>query len=904
MSKKKKTSAKQTKPNLQKPSAKPAKVAAASKKGTPKTSADLDVSSKSVQMQPEQAKGKKLDQGAAKSSRPESSKAKTESSAKLAPSSSKPQQSSPKQAAPKTAPDQPKQQKREAGQQPVELKKQEKAKPSPVGQKAGKGGKKKAVRQSAESSSPRIETAVAEVDQNELVSASASISEESFPPEAKRKVPKTLIEEESEFSPDRQGSEGDSTSALQPTSVAPGPTPANVPSSADAPRKVAKTVLEVNIGGLKEAAAKATGLENKTPAPPPAERKVAKTLMDVSTDGLRDAVEASSRAIEDEIAAAIRESDASSEGHRDAVEVSARAIEDEIAAAIREPEAEAGADQTQASEPASTDQVVAHAAKHPDVKQADRKIAKTMLDFRTDELFELANSDIDTLVEEDVLQSPSTQAAPPASTIPEPTAALPRKVAKTMLELDVPDVNAIVEAAQAAGQEPAAQAPSVQSTAEQSTAEQAPVAQARHSPYDEVSMEDLNEFAQALREDKPMSARAERLRKTMLGIRKHGLASSVSMPGVEMTGETKHQEMGAQDAPVRVSRSLHPLDNFSFDNLCPADDDTKADSPGDSQPDAHDVAQVESQSDAQAESVSPGTVELDHDPHEAPAAGEFKGVSTVWPHEKQQRDELPQQQDEARTGTAKPERFVPKTMLDMDFLKESLSASVVRAEEKLAESIALKASAPPKQTLTGDDYKLAHPNCPFVWGDDSGKERVKYCTQCSAQVYNFTGFDMAEAQALIFKRENRENAPLYKREDGKFMTSDCPIAVKKQKDRTMLIGGAALALILLVVMVVASFLAPQPPPPTAPTTVESKSKKTPATGDKALTEEAPSTTTGVPTKGSSGAYHYIRGKGVVKNEPIIVQPQPQQPDDTTVPGTTSGYDEGGQFWQYTDKGNN
>ncbi len=146
----------------------------------------------------------------------------------------------------------------------------------------------------------------------------------------------------------------------------------------------------------------------------------------------------------------------------------------------------------------------------------------------------------------------------------------------------------------------------------------------------------------------------------------------------------------------------------------------------------------------------------------------------------------------------------------MDFLKESLSVSVSRAEEKLAESIAQKASEPPKQVLTSDDYKLAKPKCPFVWADgDMTKDRVRYCTECSSQVYNFAGFDMAEAQSLIFKRENRENAPLYKREDGKFMTNDCPIAVKKStRTRPCSLAVPALALILLVVMMVASFLSP------------------------------------------------------------------------------------------------
>ncbi|MCC7532151.1 MAG: hypothetical protein IT342_26850 [Candidatus Melainabacteria bacterium] len=891
MSKKKKTSAKQTKPNLQKPPAKPAKEAAVQKQSAPETSVELDVPLKSVQAQTQPAKGKKLDQSASRPSKAESSKAKAESSAKPEPSSSSRGQSSAKQTAPKSAQSQAKQQKKDSVQQPPEPKKKEEAKPAAKSQKGGKGAKKKdkAPRQSVETVLPPVEPSVSEATPiPESASASA--------PEAKRRVPKTLIDEETDFSPGRQGAEGDSTTAAQPASAA----SADAPAPTDAPRRVAKTILEVNIGGLKEAAAKATGIENKAQAPPPQQREVAKTLMDASTDGLRDTVEASSRAIEDEIAAAIRESDASAEGLADAVEALSRAKEDEIAAAIRESQAEAvaqiepTASPSPASEPTDAEQMVANAAKHPEVKQADRKIAKTMLDFRADELFELANSDFDTLVEEAEPQNPSTPAAPPASPAPEPAAVQPRRVAKTMLELDVPDVNAIVEAAQSTAVESLAQEPVAQE----------PVAQERRSTYDEVSMDDLNEFAQALREDKPMSARAERLRKTMLGIRKHGLASSASLPGVKTTGETQQPQIAAQDTPVRVSRSLHPLDNFSFDNLCPADDETKAETQGDSQGDSF--------QDAPAESVWPGTVRrIGHDdppsappeaPPEAPADAEFRGVTTVWPHDEEQKEQQQQQGQEVTARAVKPERFVAKTMLDMDFLKESLSASVIRAEEKLAESIALKAQEPPKQTLTSDDYKLASPNCPFVWTDGGvSKDRVRYCTHCSSQVYDFSGFDMAEAQSLIFKRENREGAHLYKREDGKFLTNDCPIAVKKKKDKAMLVGGGALALILLLIMVVISLITPQPQVATTRPVEAGTEKPAPAAGSSDLKPSSASTSaTGAEPEGT---FHYKRGKGITQSPapaPTVVVP----PEDTTVPGTNSGFDEGGRFWQYTDKGNN
>lgn len=700
------------------------------------------------------------------------------------------------------------------------------------------------------------------------------------------------------------------------------------PSAAgEQPRKVAKTLIdeeitlppqgsplhEADIASLKEAAAKATGIAPKPDEPP---RKVAKTLMEIDQDSLRNAIEASSRATENEIAAARL---------RDAVEASARAIEDEIAAAIAEsqaPENPGAVASSAAQEPVSKPSVP---------KSADRKIAKTMLDFKAEEFFELADFGTDSASGAG-LANPTASADPATPTTPtsseakpsaSPPGPQPRKVAKTMLEVDVANINAMVEQASAATQSQNASTESAAQASQRIPAEA--FADATHEPrdlsagYDDVSMDDLNEFAQALRDNTAMSppgSRAERLKKTFMGIRKRGLSSSPSMPGVSFTTENAIPNSAESVAPLQVSRSLHPLDNFSFDNLCPSDDVSPSGSQSESMPPEHDVLADsipsvqseqseyaewhESQDQGSAGNKSTGTVELSQNPHDS-EAGAFKGETTVWPDEQEKRDA------EARQGSVKPERFIPKTMLDMDFLKESLSASVSRAEERLAESIAQKQSEPPKQVLTADDYKMATPNCPFVWSEnpDNPKERVKYCTNCNAQVYNLSGFDMTETQSLIFKRENRSNAPLYKREDGKFMTSDCPIALKKKKDKQMLIGGAALVLVLLIIMVVASFMAPQPPQAPAPTATDSSTSSDTATSSttgESTNDVSDSGKTGVVDP--PGTFHYKKGK--VTKEPDTSAPAVTVPQDSppTVPGTNSGYDEGGQFWQYSDKGNN
>ncbi len=929
MSKKKKTSAKQTKPNLQKPAAKPAakpeKAAQAGKKSTSENQVKKETAAKPAQSQPQLSQENKPEPAKSDAG----AKGKAEVVKKPEAQAAKPDRSAAKQSAPKTSPPTPKEGKKESTKEtskpaqapPTETKKKDE--PAPSGKKGAKGGKKKnkTPRQSVETSKSAESVEPSEPAEIESPSsaqpASAETVAESIPeeppkadePGQQRQVSKTLIDEDVPVQP--------------------------IPDSSE-PKQIAKTLLEISIGGLKEAAAKATGMNKAEPAQP---KKVTKTIMEMDTAGLRDAVEASSRAIEDEIAAALKESEAEAASQASASEISAESADANVSAS-----------ENLVTEP------VAEAPKQPTVPPpADRRIAKTMLDFKAEEFFDLAYSEVDTLVDEEESQleseterasEPAVQSAPAPSepeSAPEPPAEKPRRVAKTMLEIDAPDVNAILEAAR----QPVPETVLHPAREPVKEALQEPVAEEPAEPmrtsYDDVSMEDLNEFAQALKDDMPMSppgSRAARLKKTMLGIRKHGLVSSPSMPGVSMTGESKHPEAAAEPVPVRVSRSLHPLDNFSFDNLCPADEDVQsqeqssADAPQSFAPDAQSESRSEMSADSgdapegsssdwqsagdqgASERRRTGTVEMDNDPHEKPADGEFKGVTTVWPHDQEQAQQAENQKAQAKDSMVKAERFVPKTMLDMDFLKESLSASIVRAEEKLAESIALKAAEPPKQLLNSDDYKMVTKNCPFAWTEnpDNPKDRVKYCTECSAQIYNFAGYDLAEAEALIFKRENRSNVTIYKREDGKFMTNDCPIALKKHKNTTMLVGGAAVILVLLVIMVVASFMAPQPPTPPAPPVdagtpsppTSDSSKEGTITGTRPLTTAGTAAGSGTTSstatgKDAPGTFHYKRGQGIIQQpvEPVVV---PQ--DDTAIPGTTSGYDEQGKFWQYTDKGNN
>jgi hypothetical protein len=280
----------------------------------------------------------------------------------------------------------------------------------------------------------------------------------------------------------------------------------------------------------------------------------------------------------------------------------------------------------------------------------------------------------------------------------------------------------------------------------------------------------------------PAPSATTRRRKTMDEIRRVGLMSSMSLP---METELLHTIVEAAQppaetspAPLRVARSPHPLDNFSFDQLCPEDDDGSAE------------GLVQEDSPAARRQDSP--------------KGPFKG---------------PTNKVAGPPGVRKAERFVAKTMLDHNLILQNLSVSIAKSQEKMAQKVAEKEAEPPKPCVPIENYKMAQSTCPFTWGElDAPKERFRYCDKCQTPVYNFAGMDLPEAEELIFKREERRNAPLFKRADGKFMTKDCPVALKKKHGMAMMIAGGILALALLAGLFMLMPAAPPPKPAEAPVT--------------------------------------------------------------------------------------
>jgi hypothetical protein len=77
-----------------------------------------------------------------------------------------------------------------------------------------------------------------------------------------------------------------------------------------------------------------------------------------------------------------------------------------------------------------------------------------------------------------------------------------------------------------------------------------------------------------------------------------------------------------------------------------------------------------------------------------------------------------------------------------------------------------------------------------------GNERVKFCGQCSLNVYNLSSMTRAEAEHLIASTEGRLCVRFYRRRDGSIITKDCPVGVRAIARRVSYFAKAVISLVL------------------------------------------------------------------------------------------------------------
>ncbi|CAN5347841.1 hypothetical protein BH11CYA1_BH11CYA1_37890 [soil metagenome] len=93
--------------------------------------------------------------------------------------------------------------------------------------------------------------------------------------------------------------------------------------------------------------------------------------------------------------------------------------------------------------------------------------------------------------------------------------------------------------------------------------------------------------------------------------------------------------------------------------------------------------------------------------------------------------------------------------------------------------------------------------CESSWDKMTGNDSVRFCGQCSLDVYNVANLTDKEAEAVFAKgrEQGRVCARLFRRPDGTIMTDNCPRSLRKIRDasrwlKTKIVAGFALTLSL------------------------------------------------------------------------------------------------------------
>lgn len=91
--------------------------------------------------------------------------------------------------------------------------------------------------------------------------------------------------------------------------------------------------------------------------------------------------------------------------------------------------------------------------------------------------------------------------------------------------------------------------------------------------------------------------------------------------------------------------------------------------------------------------------------------------------------------------------------------------------------------------------RIAAP-CRADWEQMRGNERVRFCGECSLNVYNLSNMSKKDAEALITSAEGRVCVRYYHRSDGTIITNNCPVGLKALKRRVSGISRAVASSLL------------------------------------------------------------------------------------------------------------
>ena len=86
--------------------------------------------------------------------------------------------------------------------------------------------------------------------------------------------------------------------------------------------------------------------------------------------------------------------------------------------------------------------------------------------------------------------------------------------------------------------------------------------------------------------------------------------------------------------------------------------------------------------------------------------------------------------------------------------------------------------------------------CKQPWETMRGDSRVRFCAACAKHVYSLDGLTTAEVRDLVIRKEGKVCWRFFVRTDGTVLTKDCPVGVRRVRQKLLAAVVTAAALVL------------------------------------------------------------------------------------------------------------
>jgi hypothetical protein len=111
---------------------------------------------------------------------------------------------------------------------------------------------------------------------------------------------------------------------------------------------------------------------------------------------------------------------------------------------------------------------------------------------------------------------------------------------------------------------------------------------------------------------------------------------------------------------------------------------------------------------------------------------------------------------------------------------EALRAREAQLANELTEARRLRIACEHRSLPVLENLRVASP-CPAKWEDMIGDESVRFCGACAKNVYDLSAMTRDEAQAFVASRTEPVCVTFRRRADGRVLTSDCPVGVRRRR---------------------------------------------------------------------------------------------------------------------------